>query len=299
MTVLLEYSDGEESVGSFGTVSAREGNHIMRGVLARLTILLLLAASISAATAAAPVSYRKVRMHGVYVHVVTVDMNASNVCVTPAIAKAGIGGLESFGSVISRLKPAVAITGTYFNIKSHVPVGDIVIDGRCVNTGFVGTAICITQDNKVDFMSLKRSRIPSWTFYPTAISAGPRLVTNGGVGVYPKSEGFNDGAIRKKARRAAIGVTKSNKLLMVVVNRPIYLRTLAQILKDLGAYQAMNLDGGSSTGLACNGRVIIRPARRLSNVILVYDSQQKFASIRQNLTPSLPATGKAAGKKRT
>lgn len=265
---------------------AKEGIYTMRGFYSRFAIILMLICTVTAAHANKAVRYEKLKMHGVYVHVITVDMNAQHVCVTPAVAKSGIGGLESFGSMVHRLKPAAAITGTYFNIRSHIPVGDIVIDGRCVNTGFVGTAMCITADNQVDFMSLQRSRTPSWTYYPTAISAGPRLVTNGGVGVYPKSEGFKDGAIRRMARRAAIGITKKNKLLLVAVNKPIYLRTLAAILKDLGAYHAMNLDGGSSTALECGGRVILRPARRLSNFILVYDSTEQFTAVRQTLYPS-------------
>jgi exopolysaccharide biosynthesis protein len=37
-----------------------------------------------------------------------------------------------------------------------------------------------------------------------------------------------------------------------------------------GAYQAMNLDGGASSGLYYYGKYITQPGRDISNALLVY-----------------------------
>lgn len=232
-----------------------------------------------------PVAYQKLHLRGVYIHLITVDMNDASICVSPALSRKGVGSSETFGSFVSRLNPVAAITGTYFCTRTRIPVGDIVIQGKPVNSGFVGTTVCISANNKVEFKSLQSAREASWSLYPYAISSGPRLVTNGEVGVYPTSEGFHDGAIRRMARRTAIGITKSNKLLLVAVDHAIYLRKLAHIMHDLGAYNAVNLDGGSSTALQCKGRVIIHPARRLTNVIAVYKMNNMAAINKPKLQP--------------
>jgi exopolysaccharide biosynthesis protein len=44
---------------------------------------------------------------------------------------------------------------------------------------------------------------------------------------------------------------------------------MAHIMLNLGAQQAMNLDGGSSSGLWCRGKSIVSPGRLLSNAILI------------------------------
>jgi exopolysaccharide biosynthesis protein len=43
---------------------------------------------------------------------------------------------------------------------------------------------------------------------------------------------------------------------------------MADILRKLGAYQAMNLDGGASSGLYCNGQTLTAPGRLLSNALV-------------------------------
>ncbi|MBW7462152.1 phosphodiester glycosidase family protein, partial [Paenibacillus sepulcri] len=42
----------------------------------------------------------------------------------------------------------------------------------------------------------------------------------------------------------------------------------AQIMIQLGAQQAMNLDGGASSGLWYKGRTVTAPGRELSNALL-------------------------------
>lgn len=40
-------------------------------------------------------------------------------------------------------------------------------------------------------------------------------------------------------------------------------------MKKAGAYQAMNLDGGASSGLYYNGKYLTTPGRKISNALVV------------------------------
>lgn len=237
------------------------------------------------AFSATNVSYEKRWVQNVTAHVVTANLNSSSVRVSPALAKHGVGTSEGFGSMISRLQPAAAMTGTFFCVRSLIPVGDIVVDGNMLGFGSVGTAICFTADNQVHFKRTRDGHADGWSGYVSVIAGGPRLVNGGLVAVNPRAEGFSDPALFRPAVRSAVGVTKYNKLLLVTVNKPVYLSHMARVMKGLGAVDAINLDGGSSTGLYCKGTVPSHPGRRLTNIIVVYDSLAKYAKVKPALCP--------------
>jgi hypothetical protein len=80
--------------------------------------------------------------------------------------------------------------------------------------------------------------------------------------------------------RTAIGVTATGKILLVVIDgrRPGWSRgatlgELRTILRDLGAVDAMNLDGGGSSEMVVKGKVVNRPSdgheRRITNAVLI------------------------------
>ena len=63
-------------------------------------------------------------------------------------------------------------------------------------------------------------------------------------------------------------MTEDKRLLLVTVpNVTIYV--LAEIMKSMGAYQALNLDGGASSALYANGKVITYPGRKPSIFLTV------------------------------
>jgi hypothetical protein len=63
---------------------------------------------------------------GVGAHVVTVNTASPAVRMTVALAAGGIGRGEPWPRMIDRLRPTAAITGTYFNTATLVPVGSLV-----------------------------------------------------------------------------------------------------------------------------------------------------------------------------
>jgi rhodanese-related sulfurtransferase len=123
---------------------------------------------------------------------------------------------------------------------------------------------------KVSYEVLRNpdSNVEKWQEVAEAVGAGPRLVTDGQITYDPEGEGFSDPKILSMAgRRSAIGITRDEKILLVVASGAT-VREMAGIMKQLGAYQAMNLDGGASSGLYCNNSVLVKPGRLLSNALI-------------------------------
>jgi hypothetical protein len=101
-----------------------------------------------------------------------------------------------------------------------------------------------------------------------ALGGGPRLVRDGQVDISYSREGFRPSLYRPRTSRSAVGITRSEKVLLVAVEGPdeentgMSLRETAALMRDLGASEAMNLDGGGSTTLVVGGRVVNRDESR-------------------------------------
>jgi len=101
----------------------------------------------------------------------------------------------------------------------------------------------------------------------TAVGGGPVLLQNGQIEITNNEElKFAGKAISDKHPRTAMGYTKDGKLIIVMIegrNTVAHGATLgqeAQILKDLGCREALNLDGGGSSCMLVNGRETIKPS---------------------------------------
>lgn len=239
-------------------------------------------AAASDCSAASNVAYRKTKVGGIWLHVVTTNLNSPSVRVTPAVARWGIGTCESFRSLLRRTRPAAAIDGTFFCTRSLKPTGDIVIDGQMIWRGYLGIAMAFGEDNSVRFLDCQDYR---WTDYKSVLVAGPSLILDGKLAVYPRDQGFGGRVHFTPRIRAAVGVTSANKLVMVTTTRRVYLGQLARAMKALGCVNAVDLDGGGSTGLYCNGKLIRNPGRAMTNCLLVYDDPQAFEQRRGEFFP--------------
>ncbi|MCC6728932.1 MAG: phosphodiester glycosidase family protein [Chthonomonadales bacterium] len=235
-----------------------------------------------------PIVYVQTTVASVPVKVVYVNLNDPAVKVTAMLAADGSGSTESWSSMITRARPDVAVTGTYFDVATALPVGDIVIDGTLEHFGGRGTALCITADNSATFRKAPLYRHVDWGESELVLRAGPRLVWEGRASVHPRAEGFRDPAVLGRAGRVAVGVTRGGKLVIAVTRRRITLLRLASVMKALGAWNAINLDAGRSMGLYVHGKTVVRPRRRLTNLLLVYTDGRVEAVDRGN-------TGASAG----
>jgi exopolysaccharide biosynthesis protein len=123
--------------------------------------------------------------------------------------------------------------------------------------------------NDLELSTLKKraanTKVQHWKM-ETAVGGGPVLVQDGEVRISNNEENkFAGKAINDKHPRTAMGYTKEGKLIIMVVQgrnpgvaEGASLVQLAEMLKELGCQEALNLDGGGSSCLLVNGKETIR-----------------------------------------
>jgi exopolysaccharide biosynthesis protein len=101
----------------------------------------------------------------------------------------------------------------------------------------------------------------------TAVGGGPALLQNGEIKITNNEEMMFAGkAIYDKHPRTVMGYTKDDKLIILMIqgrsesSGGATLLQEAQIMKDLGCWEALNLDGGGSSCLLVNGKETIKPS---------------------------------------
>lgn len=105
--------------------------------------------------------------------------------------------------------------------------------------------------------------IPEWNNVKHIIGGGPYLVKNGQAYVDISEQKL--GSIGGRNPRSAIGYTADGNLIIVAVDGRekasigMTLWELASFMKSIGCVNAMNLDGGGSTVLYVNGKVVNHP----------------------------------------
>lgn len=245
------------------------------------------------AQANAPVQTTQRSLRGIAFYQTRVDLSHPQTLVTIGLANNApqansaerTYGDEPFPQMVRRLQAAVVANGTFFNTAAaHREVmGNMVAGGRFLRYRAWerrGTTLSLRQNNQPEMITPNlEERSREWSQYWFSITCGPRLVTNGRVSVTAESvraEGFTTAHLvnpQTPAARSAIGFSQDGKqLLMVTFIDTVSLQGAAEVMRDIGAYQAMNLDGGASVALASLGSVLYPAGRNLTNVIAVYDT---------------------------
>ena len=99
-----------------------------------------------------------------------------------------------------------------------------------------------------------------------AVHAGPVLMHNGKIRITVNEEVFFGSSIPKIHPRTAAGYRKNGDLVLLVVDgrqvnsRGVDLMELAIIMRDLDCVEAINLDGGGSSAIVVDGKLINRPS---------------------------------------
>lgn len=129
------------------------------------------------------------------------------------------------------------------------------------NAFAVGTAVQIDRAESV----------PGLEAYPEMIGGGPLLIQNRQIVLDPAAEQFSLAYVQERAARSAIGRTADGKVLIVAVHDRLggsgpSFSEMAAIMQQLGAVDALNLDGGSSTTLYLGGQLLDRPPRSSARV---------------------------------
>ena len=120
---------------------------------------------------------------------------------------------------------------------------------------------------------------------PILLGAGPQLLRQGAVVLEEQVESYAPSFLTDRAPRTAIGWQSDGTILLVVVDgrQPQWsigmtLAELAELMRDFGCQEALNLDGGGSTTMVVQDRVVNRPSdatseRPVSDAILLFPSR--------------------------
>lgn len=122
-------------------------------------------------------------------------------------------------------------------------------------------------DKAMHSVSGGSSRLTGWKMR-TAIGGGPVLLQAGNISIANNQElKFAGKAIEDKHPRTAMGYTKDDKLIILVVQgrfpgiaEGATLVQEAKMLQELGCWEAINLDGGGSSCMLVNGKETIKPS---------------------------------------
>ena len=114
--------------------------------------------------------------------------------------------------------------------------------------------------------------------FPQILGAGPLLLENSRIVLNARAEQFRPPFDTQGADRSAIGQTADGTILIAAVHNRVggpgpTLAEWAQLMQQLGAVDALNLDGGSSTTLYLGGQLLDRhptTAARVHNSIGVF-----------------------------
>ncbi|MEZ0374655.1 MAG: phosphodiester glycosidase family protein [Candidatus Sericytochromatia bacterium] len=247
---------------------------------------------------AKPVKLERRSLGGVPAQVVTVDLSDANTCLDILLAnnapRANSSqeqfGDEAFGSMVKRAKAATVVNGTFFSKDAQKRVmGNMVRGGTFVKYSRwenFGTSFGLDAGNRPDMFTIRDGDVPRWEQHWFSITAGPRLLKQGSHAIDPAKEGFRDPHVLNAAARAALGYSRDGKTLWLVsFLAPLSLTREAEAMKALGAWQAMNLDGGASKAMAYKSSIVLAPSRRITNAIAVYDSGSPAAqTLKQSRT---------------
>lgn len=247
------------------------------GKITHLLAALLGLACLGKTASAGHITQQTRVLAGKTVYVVRVNLDSDSVLVQPMLAQGGVGCSESLASMATR-GAKVVLTGAFFDTRSLQPMGDIVIGKKLVHFGGRGAALCLRRmkgaegwvagiraNNGID-------RHTDWGKSEIVLGGGILLLKDGEIVVDPAKSGFSS-LLQKPDPRAGVGILKGGDLILVATKSPVTLTEWAQILKEAGAVDALNYDGGSSTGLYLDGKALVAPVRKLTNALAVYVEQ--------------------------
>jgi exopolysaccharide biosynthesis protein len=232
-----------------------------------------------------PVQVSQKTVNGVAFYQTTIDLTDPETFITIGLANDSAfantqtmsSGDEPFAKFVARNPAAVVANGTFFGKDDKKAVlGNIVAGGKFLKYSRwenYGTTLGISAGNKLEMITARAEGKPEWNQHWFSLTCGPRLLKQGKIWLSPLSEGFKDSHVLNAGYRTAIGFPANRQqLYLITFLASLTLQQEAQIMKDIGCIEAMNLDGGASVGLAHNGRILLPPGRNLTNVIVVYDT---------------------------
>ena len=140
----------------------------------------------------------------------------------------------------------IVLNGGFFT-ERYEATGLVIADGEHFGSSYVefGGMFVVTAEGSVALRSLRRTPYRPDEALQGAVQSFPMLITPGGQLGYPDEDG-------NQARRSVIAQDRQGRILLIATNLGHFtLHELATYLlaSDLELDRALNLDGGTSTGL--------------------------------------------------
>ncbi|MFM9904563.1 MAG: phosphodiester glycosidase family protein [Pyrinomonadaceae bacterium] len=169
--------------------------------------------------------------------------------------------------------------------SSEIPADGYVISANGTSVAAlakivrVGTPVQVGE--RVRIVNISHEPIPpKMEDFEDAVAGVPQLLRNGKIDITWEEEKTTKSFVETRHPRTAVAKLKDGKFLMITVDGRseasggIGLQDLAEYLLSLGATDAMNLDGGGSTTMWVDGKVVNHPSdkegeRKVSDAILV------------------------------
>ncbi|HEY9665692.1 MAG TPA: phosphodiester glycosidase family protein, partial [Coleofasciculaceae cyanobacterium] len=147
-----------------------------------------------------------------------------------------------------------------------IPTDGYILTLRADATSAAGSLAPGTQ------VGIKQSTAPAdFASYPQILGAGPLLLQNRQIVLEANAEQFGDAFHRQAAVRSVVGTTSTGTLILAAIHpqaggRGPTLAETAQLMQQMGAIDALNFDGGSSTGLYLGGQLLDRSSYTAARV---------------------------------
>jgi len=223
----------------------------------------------------------------------TVTFYVADVTLSDATAVRSAFAKDQFGENITELTSAMAadndaifaINGDYYGFRD---TGIVIRNGVVFRDEPAREGLVFYTDGRVELYdetttsAAKLLTDGAWN----TLSFGPAIVEDGsvvdGIEDVEVDTNFGNHSIQGDQPRTAVGVIDDNHLVFVVVDgrqsgysAGVTLTELADIMVDLGATTAYNLDGGGSSTMYFNGEVVNQPSnggeRGTSDILYIAD----------------------------
>ena len=174
-------------------------------------------------------------------------------------------------------------------VLDHKGSSDIPADGYVISAAGKSREWLLAnarKGSKITFSwrlkSIEAGDNTDWNRPYSLLGGGPQLIKAGKIAITDKQEKMSATFAADRHPRTAIAKLGSGKLLLVTVDgrQPgvssgMSLYLLADLLLELGAVEAMNLDGGGSTTMVIQNKIVNKPSdqtgeRPVSDAILVF-----------------------------
>lgn len=190
-------------------------------------------------------------------HAVRIDLREPTIdfLVTPSNGSAprDVGG-RTTSEFLAEFKCQVAINGSYFDVFAKQKGDPMDVEGLSLSRGDL-----YSPPSQWDGLLISTNHLRAWVARSPADTRG---AYNGLSGIYSLLiEGRNNGGMKDRHPRSAVGISKNGRYLILMTidgRQPGYSEgtstgETAEWIRKLGAWNALNLDGGGSTALVIEG----------------------------------------------